>query len=63
MRGAVKEARERIQHGSTDEAEAAFRKACSEIDRTVGRGVIHKNNAARKKSQLSARLKAKKQQG
>ncbi len=30
------------------------------VDRTAAKGVIHKNNAARRKSRMSARLKAKK---
>jgi len=63
MRGAIKTASERILHGSAEEAEAAFRKACSEIDRAARRGVIHRNNAARKKSQLNARLKTAKTTG
>ncbi|HED52646.1 MAG TPA: 30S ribosomal protein S20, partial [Phycisphaerales bacterium] len=34
------------------------RKACSIIDRTAQHGVIHKRQAARRKSRLTARLKA-----
>ncbi|RNC79418.1 MAG: 30S ribosomal protein S20 [Balneola sp.] len=41
--------------GSTDkaEAEAALKEATSFIDRMSVKGVIHKNNAARKKAQLT----------
>ena len=36
-------------------------KACAKIvDRTAAKGVIHKNQAARRKSRMSAALKAKK---
>ncbi len=48
-------------HASYDEAQAAFRETCQLLDRTAGKGVIHKNTAARKKSRLSKRLKHKHQ--
>ncbi|RMH24060.1 MAG: 30S ribosomal protein S20 [Planctomycetota bacterium] len=63
LREAVKAARDRIQHGSVEEAADAVRRACSVIDRVAGKGVIHKNTAARSKSRLSARLKARKTAG
>lgn len=60
LRTAIKDVREKILHGSAEEAQESYRKACSVIDRVAGKGVIHKNTAARTKSRLSARLKAKK---
>jgi small subunit ribosomal protein S20 len=60
MREAVKTFQEKLAHGSVDEATAAFRACSRVIDRTAQKGVIHKNQAARRKSRLSARLKAKK---
>lgn len=60
MRLAIRDLREKIQHGSVEDAETALRVACRVIDKTAGQGAIHKNNAARKKSRLSARVKAKK---
>lgn len=61
MRDAVNEFREKLAHGSAEEAAAAM-KACARIvDRTAAKGVIHKNQAARRKSRMSASLKAKKQ--
>jgi len=39
---------------SREEAEPIFRKAVSTIDSVAGKGIIHKNNAARKKSRLAA---------
>jgi len=59
MREAIKDFRTKLQHGSPDETVASFRQACKIIDRTAQKGVIHKNQAARRKSRLSARLKAK----
>jgi small subunit ribosomal protein S20 len=43
---------------SATEAAAAFRLMTSALDKAAKTQVIHRNNAARKKSRLSARLKA-----
>ena len=43
--------------GSEDAIEAV-RKAVSELDRAAKKGVIHKNNAARRKSRLMKQLNA-----
>jgi small subunit ribosomal protein S20 len=59
MRTAIKECLEKIAHGSNDDAKKAFQAAASIIDRSAQKGVIHKNQAARRKSRLNARLKAK----
>jgi small subunit ribosomal protein S20 len=42
-----------------EDAEAAVRAAVSELDRAAKKGVIHKNNAARRKSRLMKQLNAK----
>ncbi|MBP1751024.1 MAG: Ribosomal protein [Deltaproteobacteria bacterium] len=39
-----------------DQAEAVFRDAVSSIDKASTKGVIHRNNAARKISRLSRKL-------
>jgi small subunit ribosomal protein S20 len=39
-----------------DKAISYLRQAISEIDRAVKKGVIHRNNAARRKSRLMAKL-------
>ncbi len=46
--------------GSKDKAAAqtAFQDAMSVIDRAAGKGIIHKNSAARHKSRLNERLRA-----
>jgi small subunit ribosomal protein S20 len=60
MREAIKDFNEQILHGSVQKATDSF-KACQKvIDRNAQKGVIHKNQAARRKSRLSAKLKAKK---
>jgi small subunit ribosomal protein S20 len=60
MREAIKEFRDRMVHGSLEDATTAFRACSKVIDRTAAKGVIHKNQAARRKSRMSAALKAKK---
>jgi len=41
---------------SSDTTIEAIRQACSELDKAATKGVIHKNNAARRKSRLMARF-------
>ena len=54
----VKKAEVAIASGDATEAEAATLKAISVLDRVADKGVIHKNNAARRKSRLMARYHA-----
>ena len=44
--------------GDKEAAQAALRAAMPELQRGVGRGVVHRNTAARKISRMSARVKA-----
>ncbi len=59
MREAIKDFRHALTAGSSAEAQEALRKATSEIDRNAQRGVIHKNQAARRKSRLAKALAAR----
>ena len=59
MRGAIKEFHQAVAQGSVEQATEAMRQASRIIDRTAQKGVIHKNQAARRKSRMSARLKAR----
>lgn len=59
LRAALKDLQDKLLHASYADAQASFRKACQLLDKTAGKGVIHKNTAARRKSRLAARLKAK----
>jgi len=47
-----------IEGGKKDEALAAFQSAQPEMQRAVGKGVLHLNTVARKLSRLAARIKA-----
>ena len=59
MRESLKAFEDKLMHGSPEEARAAFAEACKILDKTASKGVIHKNMAARKKSRLNKRLKAR----
>ena len=54
-RTAVNQARAAFEAGSPETKEAVL-KAISVLDKAAEKGVIHKNNAARKKSRLMQRL-------
>ncbi|MCJ7695787.1 MAG: 30S ribosomal protein S20 [Anaerolineaceae bacterium] len=52
----IKKAQTTIKAGTLEEAKAETRKAIIALDRAVAKGVIHKNNAARRKSRLIKQL-------
>lgn len=57
VRTYVTRARSAIAADPSDpQTEEAIRAAISELDSAVSKGVLHKNNAARRKSRLMARL-------
>ncbi len=55
VRTAVKKANTAVQ-GKTEDSAEAVKRAISELDRAASKGVIHKNNAARRKSRLVKKL-------
>ncbi len=60
MRDSIKDLLDKVVHGSVDESQAALKTACAVIDKSAQKGVIHRNTAARYKSRLNSRVKAKK---
>lgn len=54
----VKNVIKAVEQGSLELAREAYTKAQPIIDKAAGKGLIHKNKAARIKSRLSARIKA-----
>lgn len=58
MRTAVKHVVKAIAAKDKTQASSAFKLATSVLDKMAGKGVIHKNKAARHKSRLSAQIKA-----
>lgn len=55
---AVRDARKAMEGGVADETQKAVQEAISALDKAAEKGVIHKNNAARRKSRLMKRLAA-----
>jgi len=58
MRTHVKKVLKAIRKGDREGAESAFKAAVPVVDRMAGKGLIHKNRAARYKSRLNKRLRA-----
>jgi small subunit ribosomal protein S20 len=52
----VKHARSTIEAGTPEDAHQATLEAISALDKAAEKGIIHKNNAARRKSRLMHRL-------
>ncbi len=58
LRSAIKKIQKAIAAGDPKAALAVLHAETSTIDRIAGKGVIHKNKAARHKSHLTAQVKA-----
>lgn len=58
VKNVVKDVEAAIQAQDKEVAEKAFHEAVSVIDRVASKGIIHKNNAARKKSRLAKKVNA-----
>ena len=58
MRTEVKKVIAAIEGGDKNAANAAYKSAVSAIDSSTGKGLVHKNTAARQKSRINARIRA-----
>ena len=56
VRTAVKRTRTQIEDGELDAARESIEVAMSRLDRAAKKGIIHPNNAARRKSRLMRQL-------
>ena len=56
MRHALKSIRAALDDGDQTKAKAALQATVSLIDKLAGKGIIHRNGAARHKSRLAKRL-------
>lgn len=56
MKTAIKRFEQSLASGDPERIQATYRHAIKIIDRMASKGLIHKNNAARKKSKLSRKL-------
>lgn len=58
IKTAVKRVLEAVKEGKTEEAKAELSVVYKLYDKAVGKKVVHKNNAARKKSRLTKKVNA-----
>ncbi len=56
VRTAVRKFREAVEAGNTEEAAALQRAAARALDKAASKGVIHKNQAANRKSAMAKRI-------
>jgi len=56
LKTAIKKYEAALAAGDKEAASAAYQAAVKKIDRAVCQGLLHKNNAARKKSQFTLKL-------
>jgi small subunit ribosomal protein S20 len=55
-RTAVRKARQLMETGQIEEAREAVQAASRSLDKAAAKGIIHKNNASRRKSRLMQQL-------
>ncbi|MFP5234447.1 MAG: 30S ribosomal protein S20 [Acidobacteriota bacterium] len=58
VRSSLRALREALTKGDAKAAQEQFRSTVSTLDKSVQKGVFHKNTVSRYKSRLNARLKA-----
>lgn len=56
LKTAIKNFEAEVQGGDKEKAQAAFQFACKKIDKSVSKGIYHKNHAAHQKSRLAKLL-------
>ena len=56
LKTAIKKFNEAVENKNVEEAKVLFNDATKKLDKSVNQGILHKNNAARKKSQLALKL-------
>lgn len=56
LKTAIKKFNEAVEAKNVDEAKVLFNAAIGKLDKSVKHGILHKNTAARKKSQLAMML-------
>ena len=58
LRTAVRKFREAADGGNLEEADTALRAACRQLDKAASKGVIHKKQAANRKSAIAGHYAA-----
>ena len=57
LKTAIKKFEAAAQAGDVENAKVLFNDAVKKLDKAVSQGMLHKNNVARKKSQLASLIK------
>ena len=58
LKTSIKKFEAAAAESNRENAEVAYKAAVKSVDRAVSKGLIHKNNAAHKKSKMAAKLNA-----
>jgi len=58
LKTAIRKFREAAEQGNVEQAVVLMRAACRQLDKAVTKGVIHKNQAANRKSAIAKRAAA-----
>lgn len=58
LRSTIKKVTSSLEANNTEEALASLKEAIPTIDKAASKGILHKNNAARKKSRLMRKVNA-----
>lgn len=56
LKTAIKKFETAVAEGDKENVQALFNDAVKKLDKAISQGILHKNNAARKKSQLALKL-------
>ena len=56
LKTALKKFDAALAEGNREQADSAYKAAVKTIDESVNKGILHKNNAARKKSSITLKL-------
>ncbi len=54
----IRKVREAVEAGEKEQAQAALAHASRKLDKAVSKGVLHRNNAANRKSKLAKKVAA-----
>ena len=55
-KSALKKLEAAVTEGNREQADSAYQAAVQSIDKAAGKGILHKNAAARKKSQITLKM-------
>ncbi len=58
VRTSLRNLRQALASGNRENAETAYRETVSQLDKSVQKGILHRNTASRYKARLAARLNA-----